>query len=364
MFCEPVFFRFDLPNSFFRQHRQSWNIQNYGIYELKYYCKNHLKEVQKISTPTTVISGQVSFVPAPIKEETGQKGATPDHIAQRFRGFSQGGEKCVSCGKNVYLNEKLLIGETTKQSIYHKSCFRCSHCHIQVDVATYGSVGGVIYCKTHLKTVGRVEPTKSNNAYFISPLANTKSDYVPTAVQIDQANSDTVVYSHNEDSMKEITPSNIETTTTSTQAQPAQLAQVKQTKQEPQVVEEKLENLSIQQNNENSSSSSASDYGDMTEEQRRVERQRKKEERLKQIEMEEKQREEERNRRKAEINSLRSDYNSTGGETSPSLGSSTDRETERQKRREERERKEKEAEEERKKRAEERTKKRLSAIDN
>ncbi|PRP74716.1 hypothetical protein PROFUN_16148, partial [Planoprotostelium fungivorum] len=41
--------------------------------------------------------------------------------------------------------------ELKGNSIYHKSCLKCSVCNIQLDLSTFGSINGVIYCKVHLK---------------------------------------------------------------------------------------------------------------------------------------------------------------------------------------------------------------------
>ncbi len=93
-----------------------------------------------------------------------------------------------------------MIGELTSQSIFHKTCFKCSHCSIQVDVHNYGSAGGVIYCKVHLKTVAKVEQAKGE--YFISPLAQADPGYKTTS-DIIESNSES---SHHQQEERRTSP--------------------------------------------------------------------------------------------------------------------------------------------------------------
>jgi uncharacterized membrane protein YqiK len=92
-------------------------------------------------------------------------------------------EKCKICGKTVYATEKLVTQELKQQTIYHKLCFKCSVCSIKLDVSSYGSSGGVIYCIPHLKQYGKPEQAKGAS-FFISPLANTDPNYVPTGIEV------------------------------------------------------------------------------------------------------------------------------------------------------------------------------------
>ncbi|XP_029995283.1 LIM domain and actin-binding protein 1a [Sphaeramia orbicularis] len=54
-------------------------------------------------------------------------------------------ETCVSCMKTVYPLERLVAN----QSIYHSSCFRCSHCNTKLSLANYASLHNNVYCKPH-----------------------------------------------------------------------------------------------------------------------------------------------------------------------------------------------------------------------
>jgi len=48
-----------------------------------------------------------SFVPETTTEQPKNKGETPEHIASKFKAV--GGEKCASCGKNVYAPASVVV---------------------------------------------------------------------------------------------------------------------------------------------------------------------------------------------------------------------------------------------------------------
>ncbi|XP_055975904.1 LIM domain and actin-binding protein 1 isoform X1 [Sorex fumeus] len=54
-------------------------------------------------------------------------------------------EICVECQKTVYPMERLLAN----QQVFHISCFRCSYCNNKLNLGTYASLRGQIYCKPH-----------------------------------------------------------------------------------------------------------------------------------------------------------------------------------------------------------------------
>ncbi|XP_053384096.1 uncharacterized protein LOC123536284 isoform X9 [Mercenaria mercenaria] len=56
-------------------------------------------------------------------------------------------EKCAACQKTVYAMEKLEMNG----HIYHKNCFKCSHCSARLTAKTFSMNEGVIYCVNHFK---------------------------------------------------------------------------------------------------------------------------------------------------------------------------------------------------------------------
>ena len=60
-----------------------------------------------------------------------------------------GADRCLVCSNRVYFNEKL----SADGKVFHKSCFRCSHCSKVLSLGTYASLNGVYYCKPHFKSL-------------------------------------------------------------------------------------------------------------------------------------------------------------------------------------------------------------------
>jgi len=89
------------------------------------------------------------------KEDTiaPEKNSSSDATVAKFKKFREEGEsnKCESCSKTVYQAEKLLVEDKSGKRLFHKGCFKCSTCDMVVDLRNYGSEGGKIYCKNHLK---------------------------------------------------------------------------------------------------------------------------------------------------------------------------------------------------------------------
>jgi len=85
--------------------------------------------------------------------------------------------KCTKCTKVIYLAERIEVLIKEKKHFFHRSCFRCSDCGIQLTVENFGSLDAQIYCGVHLKTHLPTQ-AKSDSAYFLSPLSNP-STYIP-----------------------------------------------------------------------------------------------------------------------------------------------------------------------------------------
>jgi len=249
----------------------------------KVYCKNHLKEVSTENTPsekwkTTPVIGNASFVPEVKEEKRIEKSETPEHIAAKFRSMSVS-EKCKICSKTVYATERIIIEELKQQSVYHKLCLKCSHCGLKLDISTYGSSGGVIFCKPHLKQFGKPEQQKGSAAFFLSPLATTDPDYASNRYDESQL----------EESSREESPNSRRTNET--------------TLEQPTHVEEEQAPIEVNPPLEDSSKlkSSGDDVPLNDEEDRRrkrEERQRLREEEERRFEEEKKKREKEREERR------------------------------------------------------------------
>ncbi|ESR44810.1 hypothetical protein CICLE_v10003747mg [Citrus x clementina] len=56
-------------------------------------------------------------------------------------------QKCKVCEKTVCPVEQL----STDGVVYHKSCFKCSHCKGTLKLSNYSSLEGALYCKPHFE---------------------------------------------------------------------------------------------------------------------------------------------------------------------------------------------------------------------
>ncbi|KAL1326588.1 LIM domain-containing protein WLIM2b-like [Arachis ipaensis] len=61
--------------------------------------------------------------------------------------FSGTQQKCKACDKVVHFVES----QSADGAIYHKNCFRCSHCNGRLAISNYSSIEGVLYCKPHFE---------------------------------------------------------------------------------------------------------------------------------------------------------------------------------------------------------------------
>eukprot|EP01107_Rhizomastix_libera_P016084 TRINITY_DN64_c0_g1_i2.p1 TRINITY_DN64_c0_g1~~TRINITY_DN64_c0_g1_i2.p1 ORF type:complete len:426 (-),score=175.11 TRINITY_DN64_c0_g1_i2:155-1411(-) len=106
-----------------------------------------------VSSPAIVKSEPVKEVPkggekgmkelANAFEKKEEKAAPVTHTAAHT--FHTASEKCVNCGKTVYTLDKLAI----EKNIFHKSCFKCTHCNKVLSLGNYAALGGKYYCKPH-----------------------------------------------------------------------------------------------------------------------------------------------------------------------------------------------------------------------
>eukprot|EP01119_Soliformovum_irregulare_P003662 TRINITY_DN1455_c0_g1_i1.p1 TRINITY_DN1455_c0_g1~~TRINITY_DN1455_c0_g1_i1.p1 ORF type:complete len:618 (+),score=158.76 TRINITY_DN1455_c0_g1_i1:238-2091(+) len=291
------------------------DLRNYGSIDGTIYCKNHLKEKERDragSAGPAYVTRPASFVPEASSDKPQAKSSTPDHIAAKFKGLGSA-EKCKACGKSVYATEKMTVEELTEKSVYHKNCLRCKVCDVKLDLGTFGSSGGVIYCKPHLKQFGRPEQVRSENAFFISPLADKDGNYTPgTADEERVSQQEDGDDAPRENSLRESSPRE-----SREEAVDAEVTEAVETQKEESeaVVSQGLEVHSDNSSRDLSYSSSSEseserakreqrnkerDDEDRKYEEEKAEREREREARRKQREDEDRKEDEERERRKKE----------------------------------------------------------------
>lgn len=92
----------------------------------------------------------------------------------KFRKFREEGDtdKCTVCAKTVYLAEKLIVEDKNDKRLFHKTCFKCSVCSLTLDLRSYGSIDGKLFCKNHLKEQSKINTPA--NSVAVSP-----SSFIP-----------------------------------------------------------------------------------------------------------------------------------------------------------------------------------------
>ncbi|RZC39291.1 uncharacterized protein BDFB_009590, partial [Asbolus verrucosus] len=68
---------------------------------------------------------------------------------EKFNGAQVDSSNCRACGKAVFQMEQI----KAEKAIWHKNCFRCEECNKQLNVDTYQSNEGTLYCKPHFKAL-------------------------------------------------------------------------------------------------------------------------------------------------------------------------------------------------------------------
>ncbi|TKY60603.1 LIM domain-containing protein PLIM2c [Spatholobus suberectus] len=81
--------------------------------------------------------------------------------------FSGTQQKCKACDKTVHFVE----GLSADGAIYHKNCFRCSHCNGLLAISNYSSTEGVLYCKVHYEQLFRETGTYPKKSQAPSKLS-------------------------------------------------------------------------------------------------------------------------------------------------------------------------------------------------
>ncbi|XP_021732404.1 LIM domain-containing protein WLIM2b-like [Chenopodium quinoa] len=86
-------------------------------------------------------------------------------------------QKCKVCDKTVYVMDQLSADGVA----YHKSCFKCNHCKSRLQLHSFSSMEGVLYCKPHFEQLFKESGNFNKN--FQSPptrlLAEKSPDLKP-----------------------------------------------------------------------------------------------------------------------------------------------------------------------------------------
>lgn len=69
--------------------------------------------------------------------------------------------KCVKCEKTAYVTESVTIDT----NVYHKVCFRCTHCNSKLALTGYAMINKDPYCKPHFKQLFQSSGGKYDRAF-------------------------------------------------------------------------------------------------------------------------------------------------------------------------------------------------------
>ncbi|KAG0627446.1 hypothetical protein M758_2G201500 [Ceratodon purpureus] len=153
----------------------SWLLGNYASLEGILYCKPHFDQLFKMTGSFEKSFDQqgVLKIRQPSSERFQNK-TTSKGTNLLFAGTQ---EKCVACGKTVYLIEKTTVEDLP----YHKTCFKCAHGSCTISLSNYASLEGRLYCKHHyaqlfkekgnysqLTKTPALKPTTSNDIFAYS----------------------------------------------------------------------------------------------------------------------------------------------------------------------------------------------------
>jgi len=98
-------------------------------------------------------------------------------------------EICSVCNKTVYYSERL----SADTQIYHKTCFRCSHCNRTLKLGNYCAFENKLFCKPHFiqlfKSKGKYDTLSNNTANVLNAKEGTISANTPI-IETDQSTSE------------------------------------------------------------------------------------------------------------------------------------------------------------------------------
>ncbi|CAF2825248.1 unnamed protein product [Rotaria sp. Silwood2] len=99
--------------------------------------KNRFIEFEQDARKVETASSKIKYVPKRFVNTPAPKQFNAESNADST--------KCFGCHKTVYAMEKI----EADRKVYHKSCFKCTHCKSILKLGNYTANDGQIYCKPH-----------------------------------------------------------------------------------------------------------------------------------------------------------------------------------------------------------------------
>ncbi|KAL4353390.1 hypothetical protein GQ457_06G002990 [Hibiscus cannabinus] len=118
---------------------QLYGLSNYNSFEGVLYCRPHYDQLFK---RTGSLSKSFEGTPKIVKPERQMDNESAAKVMNMFGGTK---EKCKCCNKVAYPIERVTVNRT----IYHKSCFKCTHGGCTISPSNYIAHEGKLYCKHH-----------------------------------------------------------------------------------------------------------------------------------------------------------------------------------------------------------------------
>ncbi|XP_074287250.1 LIM domain-containing protein WLIM2b-like [Silene latifolia] len=84
-------------------------------------------------------------------------------------------QKCKACDKTVYVMDQVSADGVS----YHKSCFKCNHCKSHLQLHSFKSMDGVLYCKPHFEQLFKESGNFNKNFHSPTRAAENSPDSKP-----------------------------------------------------------------------------------------------------------------------------------------------------------------------------------------
>ncbi|KAI9104427.1 hypothetical protein DFS34DRAFT_193740 [Phlyctochytrium arcticum] len=103
--------------------------------------------VKKAQTPTAVPPSTAAYTANSPSVSSPAAAASPGKFGTTAT------PKCAGCNKAVYLMEQTVIDNT----VFHKTCLKCTHCKNTLKMGNLASMNGQYYCKPHFKQLFKLK---------------------------------------------------------------------------------------------------------------------------------------------------------------------------------------------------------------